>query len=870
MMTNKEALKLATIWSAKGVHVFPLGPGKIPLANCHRCADTSAAHLKSCECRNAGRPCHGFHSATTDPELMAKLFADPKAVCVGIATGASGLVVVDCDTATEGQDGAHHYAQALKERGEKLVKTFTVATPSGGVHYFYASEDADALAPENRAFPMVDVKTGGSYVVAPGSESKKGTYKHFYGAWPPAQAPQWLVDHLDRPGRLRTSSTDVMAPASSDVKEVSNPDMYLEAVVRNAADAIASAPEGSVYDTIRRKSFSLAPLVRGGSLDLETVVRELEAAVPSFAAVRTPDVRRCLEGAMAKVRAESVVSTPAADVEEWDPESEGDDEAPVPLEADVLSAVPDLTPEPEKPALRAVQDGETAVGSQDVTDTEEGSEDELTRQLSGLTTPDELWQVPHMLHIEMAAKAVGVKREGLFALVANRAALLAGPSVLGRFTEKGSFPLTSVNALVARSGSGSNVTRRAAETLLPTPETFLAPRPQILDEDELGEHDGGMETIAPLTGSALVSSMQYEVEVFTDDADSPKERRTFFVPRVELAYTEGAVLLTSLKKSGGATTLAAALEPLILDAFVGDTLRADVADKSRRPIPAGSYSLAVQAYFQAEIIGEALARTTGLAQRLRLVPIMQPKGDSALLAAAKKLAYGQGVTDEERAEALKLIPSRPAHPGQMPGIADFLTKAPVTADSTGKVMTMCQVMEVELRILTAGQENGLGQEDPLITHSAMNLYRTAAQSALLRASYEINEHDWAIARAFAKIGIETRELTLAWAKAHARKEETEDNQKSVRRARAVENAKAMGKGDTPPLVISVAKKLRDSLRKNGPQTGTQLRDKITPSDITEWGDSNGEGGKAGLRNAALKYGATNGLFAKNGSKYAAV
>ncbi len=856
MMTNKEALKLAMLWAGKGVHVFPLGPSKKPLGNCHLCVDAPTGHMNTCACAAAGRPCHGFHSATTAPELLAKLFADPKAVCVGIATGASGLVVVDCDTATEGQDGAHHYAQALKERGEKLVKTFTVATPSGGVHYFYASEDADALSPDVSSFPKVDVKTGGSYVVAPGSESKDGTYRRFYGAWPPAQAPQWLVDHLDRPGRLRTSSADVMAPSSSDVKEVSNPDLYLGAAVRNAASAIATAPEGSVYDVIRRKTFSLAPLVKGGSLDLEAVVRELEAAVPSFAAVRTPDVRRCLEDALRKVRAESIEAAAPHDVEEWELETEGDDETPAPLEAAVLAAVIPLNPEPDEPVLEAVEN-------------DEGPEDELTRKLASLTTPDHLWQVPHMRHIEMAAEAVGVKREGLFALAANRAALLAGPSVVGRFTEKGDFPLASINALVARSGSGSNVTRRAAEALLPTPEKFLAPRVQTLDEDEVDAYDWGMETISPMTGSALVASMQYEAEVFMDDDDKQKERRTFFVPRVELAYAEGAVLLASLKKSGGSSSLAAPLEPLILDAFVGDALRADLADKSRQAVPAGSYSLAVQAYFQAEIIGEALARTTGLAQRLRLVPIMQPKGDSTLLGAAKKLAYGQDMTDEERAEALKLIPERPAHPGQMPGIVDFLTKTPVTDSSTGEIMKMCPVMRDELLILTAGQENGLGQEDPLITHTAMNLYRTAAQSALLRASHEINEHDWAIARAFARIGYETRGLTLEWAKAHARQEETEDNQKAVRRTRAVENAKAISGGNTAPLVVSVAKKLRDCLHRDGPLTGTQLRDRLTGNDIDEWNDSNGEGGKTGLKNAALKYGVSSGLFTKKGSKYTA-
>src|SRR5690606_35453390 len=62
---------------------------------------------------------------------------------------------------------------------------------------------------------------------------------------------------------------------------------------------------------------------------------------------------------LSKVRAESVVSSSAPDDEEWDPDvdldagevtddaAQGDDEAPVRKEADVLSAVPSITPEPE-------------------------------------------------------------------------------------------------------------------------------------------------------------------------------------------------------------------------------------------------------------------------------------------------------------------------------------------------------------------------------------------------------------------------------------------------------------------------------------------------------------------------------------------
>lgn len=364
MMTNTEALKLAILWASKGVHVFPLGPNKMPLANCRECRQPGHQHT-GCGCPAQGKPCHAFYAATTDTALLQRMFSSPAARCVGLATGASGLVVVDCDTAKGGKaplrwtddgtdratgarlvstrdlfegedfcttaedsskvrDGVHVYAAALAHRDAEHVPTWTVLTPSGGVHYVYRSVDADCFAPDNRSFPLVDVKTGGSYVVAAGSVTEGGTYRRVAGSWPPAKAPQWLVDHLDRPSRRasRERAEQVRMGSGGLVEiEVDSPDAYLDRVLGNAVAALRDAPLGQVYDTIRRKTFALAPFVKGGSLELDVVVRELEAAVPSGAENRVHDVRRCLEGALSRVHAERVVRAGAYghDVEEFGP-----------------------------------------------------------------------------------------------------------------------------------------------------------------------------------------------------------------------------------------------------------------------------------------------------------------------------------------------------------------------------------------------------------------------------------------------------------------------------------------------------------------------------------------------------------------------
>lgn len=710
MMTNKEALKLAITWSSKGVHVFPLGPGKIPLANCPKCADTSATHLKDCQCRAAGRPCHGFHSATTDPELLAKLFADPKAVCVGIATGASGLVVVDCDTATEGQDGAHHYAQALKERGEKLVKTFTVATPSGGVHYFYASEDADALAPENRAFPMVDVKTGGSYVVAPGSESKKGTYRHFYGTWPPAQAPQWLVDHLDRPGRLRTSSTDVMVPSSSDTKEVSNPDLYLKAVVRNAASAIATAPQGLVHDVINTKTFSLAPLVKGGSLDLEAVVRELEAAVPAFAAVRTPDVRRCLEGALRKVRAESVVSAASHDVEEWDLEPGGDDEEPAPLEAAVLAAVPDLTPEPEKPALRAVEaDG-----------TPEQAEHAPVDLRSRGRCPDAFWEsTPVLTRIRDVARAAGKSPE---ALLMNTCSILASytPHTVTVASVRGFSPVPMNHGLVNIAASGMGKSSTVSMAL----KTAGVPTP-VYNTD--GDPD-----FTVLYGVSTGEGIMDAFGEYVQDSEGNREYKAR-ASRVRVDLDEGLGMLKALDRPNN--ILGACLSSLLQGLGYATTASTRV-----RSMEAGTYRLVVVMNAQAGVLGSMLAtKDQGFAQRFfyvnaypeaRKEPRRYRFGDAAKMSPEELdefLAEEERKLEGRRVSELK-GPGGEALANWVQGLPDHVIELPAVARGD--------------MLLLLDEHNDEGVKDELNSHKPRQMLALYGMLALLHGSVHPSDVLW--------------------------------------------------------------------------------------------------------------------------------
>lgn len=79
----------------------------------------------------------------------------------GVHAGASDLIVIDLDT-KNGQNGLASITAAL---GGKPQKTFTVKTPSGGLHLYYRGSAAPAVG----VLPGVDVRAGGSYVVAPDS-----------------------------------------------------------------------------------------------------------------------------------------------------------------------------------------------------------------------------------------------------------------------------------------------------------------------------------------------------------------------------------------------------------------------------------------------------------------------------------------------------------------------------------------------------------------------------------------------------------------------------------------------------------------------------------------------------------------------------
>ncbi|MFF4291587.1 bifunctional DNA primase/polymerase, partial [Streptomyces sp. NPDC001633] len=106
-------------WCAdQGWAVHPLAPGsKLPPANCRRCARPTSGRpnpqyieheTADCRCIAAGGRCHGVRAATTDPARIDRWWSAEPRFGVGIACGASGLVILDVDDHTDADRPENH------------------------------------------------------------------------------------------------------------------------------------------------------------------------------------------------------------------------------------------------------------------------------------------------------------------------------------------------------------------------------------------------------------------------------------------------------------------------------------------------------------------------------------------------------------------------------------------------------------------------------------------------------------------------------------------------------------------------------------------------------------------------------------------
>ncbi|GAA2785407.1 hypothetical protein GCM10010441_08000 [Kitasatospora paracochleata] len=305
---------------AQGWPVHPLSPGsKLPAPNCSACS-VRGHTAENCGCHVAGRWCHGFLAATTDPDLVDTWWTANPRFGVGIACGPAGLLVIDVDAHPapvpardrllpgipipdhvdlEGlANGFHTIALLAALRGHPTpaddTTTLRVRTPSGGLHIWYQAPPALAFrsstgSGKNRALAwQVDIRAHGGYIVAPGTSTAAGIYTAIGTARRPARLPDWLAQDLQRthhtgettalPSGLvpppRARQAVVAAQGTKDAPRA------LTSVLADVTDC-ASAPENMGFtEKLNRAAYTAGGLVAAGHLTedhAETLLRKAAA-----------------------------------------------------------------------------------------------------------------------------------------------------------------------------------------------------------------------------------------------------------------------------------------------------------------------------------------------------------------------------------------------------------------------------------------------------------------------------------------------------------------------------------------------------------------------------------------------------------------
>jgi Bifunctional DNA primase/polymerase, N-terminal len=125
------------------------------------------------------------HRACSDPERVGRHWPSGRHN-IGIACGPSGLVVVDLDTHSPLPDdwrlpGVHDGRDVLallaEWAGQPWPVTYTVKTPTGGLHLYYTAPDGPEIRNSaGKIGPLIDVRAGGGYVLAAGSVLDERAY----------------------------------------------------------------------------------------------------------------------------------------------------------------------------------------------------------------------------------------------------------------------------------------------------------------------------------------------------------------------------------------------------------------------------------------------------------------------------------------------------------------------------------------------------------------------------------------------------------------------------------------------------------------------------------------------------------------------
>jgi len=156
-------LEAALQFADAGLHVLPIyGTDEAGVCSCPAGAG----------CKSPGKhplTTNGLTAATTDAARIRGWWRAWPRANIGIATGPSGLVVVDVD-GKDGRAGPENWRRLVEELGPELEDTTIVDTASGsGFHVYFRAGEHKVKSFSGALGEAIDVKAQGGYVIAPAS-----------------------------------------------------------------------------------------------------------------------------------------------------------------------------------------------------------------------------------------------------------------------------------------------------------------------------------------------------------------------------------------------------------------------------------------------------------------------------------------------------------------------------------------------------------------------------------------------------------------------------------------------------------------------------------------------------------------------------
>lgn len=278
--------RAAEAFVSRGWHVCMIGPTRLPLRNCDQCRDESdnphyVPHRGVKDCPHALDICHGYKAASNDLDhVLGMLERNPEAN-LGIATGASSLVVIDVDVnkkalpvpekyrRLEGVNGGDDlFCFVLERYGVPFPPdTLTVETRSGGWHFWWSVPPGTVIKSTNDgSFGwLIDVRASGAYVPAPGTVVRGGgMYRRISEAMDPAPAPRWLMHHLKITGHL-PKPPEPRRTYRFQARE--GADRIGQERLGRLVDQLTAAPEHTGHAALVAATYSAAHLVADGLVD---------------------------------------------------------------------------------------------------------------------------------------------------------------------------------------------------------------------------------------------------------------------------------------------------------------------------------------------------------------------------------------------------------------------------------------------------------------------------------------------------------------------------------------------------------------------------------------------------------------------------